>query len=113
MRVVLRRQWISAAAFVVVLAAIFSAGTPYPWTDVPINALFALLYTVVLLRFGLLALVATDLASEFLLGVPRTLDFSAWYAGLGMAPLVALALIAWYGFHTSRGGRRLLKEDAL
>jgi len=53
------------------------------------------------------------LVSEFLLGVPRALDMSAWYAGVGIAPLVLVALIAWFAFRISLGGRRLLSDDAV
>ncbi|HYW41928.1 MAG TPA: hypothetical protein VE959_03665 [Bryobacteraceae bacterium] len=112
-RVVLRKQWIAAAVFVLILTALFSTGTVYPRTDIPLNLLGAGVFTFVLLRFGLLALIATDLMTSLLTDVPRTLDFSAWYAGTGMAPLVLAALIAVYAFRTSLGGRPLLKDDAI
>ncbi len=112
-RVVLRRQWIAAAAFVVLVAAVSSAGTAYPWTDVPVNVLFGAIYAFVLLRFGLVALIVTDGIFEIMLGAPRTLDFSSWYAGVGVLPLVLAASIAYYGFRMSLAGRRLLREDLL
>jgi serine/threonine-protein kinase len=107
-RVVVRKQWIAAAAFIVVGTLVDSGGTSYPWIDYTANALFAGLAVFVLLRFGLLALIATEAFSQFLTGVPRTLDFSAWYAGIGVASLVLVALMAIYGFRTSLAGRRLL-----
>jgi len=85
-----------------------SGGTSYPWIDYTANALFAGLAVFVLLRFGLLALIATEAFSQFLTGVPRTLDFSAWYAGIGVASRVLVALMAIYGFRASLAGRRLL-----
>jgi hypothetical protein len=113
LRLVLRNQWLASAAFVVILTAVFGMGTSYPWVDTPANLLFAALYTVVLLRFGLLALVVTELVATCLLGVPRTLDFSSWYAAMGMAPLAICAALAFFGFRTSLGGRKLLNEEAL
>jgi hypothetical protein len=40
---------------------------------------------------------------------PVTLDTSAWYAGIGYASLVVIALAAFYGFRTSLGGRRVFE----
>ena len=107
-RAVLRKQWIAAAAFIAIASVVNTGGTSYPWVDYTANALFAGLTVVVLLRFGLLALIATEALSQFLTGVPRTLDFSAWYSGIGVASLVLVALIAIYGFRTSLAGRKLL-----
>ncbi|MGA3017948.1 MAG: protein kinase [Bryobacteraceae bacterium] len=109
--VLLRRQWLAAAAFIALVTVIFSAGTVYPWIDYPIALLMAGLYAFVLMRFGLLALVFAETLSDFLLGVPRTLDFSSWYAWIGMAPLLVVAAIAIFGFRTSLGGRPLLRDE--
>ena len=109
--VLLPRQWLAAAGFTVLVAVIFSLGTAYPWIDYPIGLLLAALYAFVLIRFGLLALVFAETLSLFLLGVPRTLDFSSWYAWIGMAPLLVVAAIAIFGFRTSLGGQPLLKDD--
>jgi len=109
--VILRRQWLAAAGFVVLITLIFSISTVYPWVDYPINLLIAALYAFILLRFGLLTLVFAEIVSTALLGVPRTLDFSSWYAWTGMIPLIVVALITIYGFRISLGGRRLLKDE--
>jgi serine/threonine-protein kinase len=111
-RVVLRKQWLAAAAFIIVFAVASSSDIFYPWVDWPLNILFAGLIAFILIRFGLLALIAAEALSNFLLGVPRTLDFSQWYAGMGIAPVVLVALIALYGFRISLGGRKLLKVDS-
>jgi len=108
LRAVLRKQWIAAAAFIGVASVLNTFGTSYPRVDYPAHALFGALIVFVLLRFGLLALIATEALSRFLTGVPRTLDFSAWYSGIGVASLVLVALIAIYGFRTSLAGRKLL-----
>jgi len=109
--VILRRQWLAAAGFVVLVTLVFSVNAVYPWVDYPINLLTAALYAFILLRFGLLTLVFTEVIQTALLDVPRTLDFSSWYAWIGMMPLMVAALITIYGFRTSLGGRRLLKDE--
>jgi hypothetical protein len=45
--------------------------------------------------------------------MPRTLDCSSWYAGLGMIPVVLLAGIAIYGFRLSLTGRKLLRSELI
>lgn len=107
-RVLLRNQWLAAAAFMAIFASADSVGAVYPMVDWTANALFAGICLFVLLRFGLLALIVTDALSQFLTGVPRTLNFSAWYAGVGVVSLVIVALVAFYGFRTSLAGRKLL-----
>ncbi len=110
MRVLLRKRWIAATAAVAVLTLI-SLGTPTaPAIDIPATIIMELLEVVVLLRFGVPAVITGGIVAVYLLDVPITLDFSLWYAAIGIVPLAACALIAWYGFRTSLAGRPLLAE---
>jgi hypothetical protein len=44
-------------------------------------------------------------------GFPATLDFSAWYAGIGViGPLTALAL-AGYGFWVALAGQPIFRDE--
>jgi hypothetical protein len=96
------------------VAGVFkSSGIVNPWIDVPSVALISAVYIAVLLRYGMLAMIVVDVIATFLLGLPRTFDLSAWYAGIGFAPLVAVALVAVFGFRTSLAGRPVLREDLL
>jgi hypothetical protein len=36
---------------------------------------------------------------------PLTTQGSAWYAGISLAGILLMAAMAFYGFHTSLGGR--------
>ena len=110
MRVALRNQWAAAIVCALVLGLIDTGGTAHPAVDWPINLLQAGLLVFVLLRFGLVALMALNLVNDLLLGVPRTLDFSLWYAPMGMLPLVLAAGIAVYGFRISLAGRPLFQD---
>jgi predicted Ser/Thr protein kinase len=107
LRVTLRRVWIASAAFVGLFVLIDGAGSALPWIELPLHALTALLVVMILLRFGLLALMAAKAFSQFLLDCPRTLDSSLWYFGVGIAPLVVVALVAYYGFRVALAGRPL------
>ena len=59
----------------------------------------------VLIRFGLLALVANFVFYHVLGHFPLTTQGSAWYAGISLAGILLMAAMAFYGFYTSLGGR--------
>jgi hypothetical protein len=59
------------------------------------------------------AVITLGVVSTYLLDVPITLDFSSWYAAIGIAPLAASILIAWYGFRVSLAGRPLWRDEIL
>ncbi|MDR3699551.1 MAG: serine/threonine-protein kinase [Candidatus Sulfopaludibacter sp.] len=111
-RIVLRNQWLSMGVFIALLAALNSSGTGYPRTDIPLYALMAAINAFLLMRYGLLVGMVSDLLYDFIIGIPRTLDFSLWYASTGMLPLVLTGLIAIYGFRVALGGRKLLTMAA-
>jgi len=58
-----------------------------------------------LIRFGVLALVAANIFNVFLGSFPLTMQMSAWYADISLAGILLMAAIAFYAFHTSLGGR--------
>ena len=111
LRVVLRKEWAAAIVCALLMGVIYSAGTAYPAVDWTINLLQAGRCVVLLMRYGLVALIAAVAVNSFLLDVPRTLDFSLWYAPMGMLPLVLAAGIAIYGFRVSLAGRPLFKDE--
>jgi hypothetical protein len=98
-RVILRKQWLGTIAFLAAVTVMIG-GLSNPVKMVPIGLGFAVLYAFVLLRFGFLALITTSICAHLLLAIPRTFDFSMWYAGIGAAPVVIVALIALWGFRT-------------
>jgi hypothetical protein len=63
------------------------------------------LMVFLLIRFGLLAIVAQGFVNGLLSEWPLTMQGSAWYAGIGLTGILLLAALAFYGFYTSLGGR--------
>ena len=86
MRVLLRKQWIAAAAAVAILTIMsFSSGPPAaPAIDIPATVLLETLEVLVLLHFGVPAVIVADVISNYVVNVPNTLDFSSWYASTGL-----------------------------
>ncbi len=112
-RVALRKEWLAAVGAVAILTAMSVGNTSAPMIDIPATVCLQAIEIFVLLRFGVPAVIAGGLVMNYLLDVPMTLDFSSWYAAIGLLPLVACGLIAWYGFRTSLAGKPLLKDEML
>ena len=110
LRVVVRNEWVAVAGPVAVIALIAQSQSGFPRPDLQtlIAVLNWVILPVVVLRVGLIAAIFAS-AIEDILSLPHTLDFSAWYAGATLVPLILLALLAIYGYRTSVAGRRLIQ----
>jgi hypothetical protein len=114
LRAVLRRDWLAAGAFVSIYMALnWLSATASP----PLAALFSAVETALLvftmLRFGLVALIASFFVWLSLLLFPITADFSVWYAGASLFALLGVAAIAAFAFHSSLAGRPLFGDAEL
>jgi hypothetical protein len=102
LRVILRKEWLAAAVFVLFFAV------PSFLDGGLISGAFALVVAAVViflfLRFGLLALVFANYFGHCL-QFPLTTDSSAWYAGTSLFVLSVLAALAIYGFRIALAGR--------
>jgi hypothetical protein len=106
LRTLLRKEWAAAVASVLISTVLFAAGEN---SFAPATLVFWLIFTSVvvflLIRFGLLVLVANFVVHAALVSFPLTTQGSAWYAGISLAGILLMAAIAFYGFYTSLGGR--------
>ncbi len=105
LRVLLRKQWAAAVAWVLLPTVLVAAVSRFD----PVQVLGALIFfglaVFVMIRFGLLALVANFMVYSILTTYPLTTQGSAWYAGISLAGILLIAAMAFYGFYTSLGGR--------
>ena len=85
----------------------------HPWVSVPLSMAVWAATVLVLIRFGVLAVVAQSLVQELLLVSPLTRDLSAWYAGVSLVVVLIVVVLAGFGFYASLGGRPLLREELL
>jgi hypothetical protein len=67
----------------------------------------------VVMRFGLVAAACWYAAPRFINLYPSPIDASVWYASYGYAALAILAVIVFYAFRYSLGGRPLLASSRL
>jgi serine/threonine-protein kinase len=103
LRVVLRKQW-AAVATVLLFPALGIVGSCDPGLAVSL-LVFIGVALFLLIRFGLLALVANFVLWYLLTNFPLTIQASAWYAGISLVGILLMAAIAFYGFYSSLGGR--------
>ena len=80
---------------------------------IPAMVLFFAILTIVTIRFRLVARVAVWCAYLFLTGFPLTLNFSAWYAGIGLIGPLAVLVLGGFAFHTSLGGQKVFEGKLL
>jgi serine/threonine-protein kinase len=114
LRLLLRRDWLAAGAFVLVYVLLNVLGYPAaPLTGALFAAVQTGLLVFVMLRFGLLALAAASFAYVLLILFPITADFSVWYAGVSLFAVIGVAAIAAFAFHNSLAGRPLFGDADL
>jgi len=111
LRVLLRKQW-AAVVTVLFFPALGIIGSRDPGLAVSV-LVFASMALFLLIRFGLLALVANYVLWYLLTNFPLTIEASAWYAGISLVGILLMAAIAFYGFYNSLGGRPVFGSAVL
>jgi hypothetical protein len=109
-RVLLRKEWAAAVAFVLFFTVFLNApqlfaGGPAAASALMIGLILNGLSVFLLIRLGMLALVASVVFQFCFLGLPLTIQGSAWYASISLTGILLMAAITFYGFYTSLGGR--------
>jgi len=122
-RLIFRRQWLAATAFVLLFAALGSqnfsqlsgeqGGVAPIVFGIVLGGINAAIIITLLVRFGILATAAAILAGGICDSYPLTLDFSTPYVGATMFGMLVLAAYSLYGFRTSLAGRALFRDNIL
>src|SRR5215471_12268901 len=90
-----RRDWLAVVFFALIYAVMFYTGN---WQVSVRTILLYGLIAMAMTRCGLVAAAVTAFANMALTLFPVTLNFSVWYAGIGLAPLVATLALAVFAF---------------
>jgi serine/threonine-protein kinase len=111
LRVVLRKPWLAALAFVAAWTAIRTFDSHHLLIDISTFAAIYAIAAFVVLRFGLIALATGIFTVDLLLDIPITTRFSNWYVGGSLFVfLTVIGLVIW-GCYTSLGGQKLWKAE--
>jgi len=111
LRVLLRKEWLAAIVFVAIWVTLKTLGSDYPSIEGPAWTLLYAVAAIVVFRFGFVALAVGLFVTDMLLNVPLTLDFSSWYAGSTLLPLLSVAALAVWGFYNALAGQKLWKTE--
>jgi serine/threonine-protein kinase len=109
-RAVLRNQIIAALVFILSGAGLL--GSSDLRTFLGMLVLFSLGY-LILMRFGLLAVIMQLFSTLLLTWFPVTFNTTAWHSDYGFAALCILTAIVLYAFYTSLGGRPIFGTPRL
>jgi len=113
LRALFRNQWIAGAVFGLIFAAVGFFGGDQAWATAIETFLAFFLTAVLLLRWGLLALIGEYFANNVFIAIPFTAHTSAWYFGYSIFMLAAILALAVWGFRTATAGRRLWRAGLL
>lgn len=111
LRVILRKQWLAAAGFTLLFGVQALLTSDHPLVDLPLVIIIYGVAAVVVVRFGLIALASGIFMADLIGNAPQTTDFSAWYSGATLFPLLVVAALSVWAFYTSLAGRPLLKNE--
>ncbi len=111
LRLVLRRRWLAYGAFVLLSWGIVGVQMG-DWRLMLTLALpLSLLWSVVLVRGGLLAFAVGFYLARLLPRIPLTLDMSQAYAATSLMVMLAVTALLVFGLSVALGGRPLLRDD--
>jgi hypothetical protein len=105
LRTLLRKEWAAAIAWVLLFTSFAAEGDQFDPVRLVGTLIFFGLSVFVMIRYGLLALVANFMVYNILQSFPLTTQASAWYAGISLTGIMLIAALALYAFYTSLGGR--------
>jgi len=113
LRLMLRRTWIAAVVFSVLVIAAFNPGMGHPAPYLISSLMVMAIFWFVLFRFGLLSLILGYTVSDLLCQLPLTFDLSSWYGYVTLLTLFTTVGVAVWGFRVALAGRRLFRDEIL
>ena len=94
-----------------ILALSFSAGGAFSYIGLAVAGLISGVFLLVLVRYGLLAVMSVIVFGVGLSNLPASLDASAWHVRNSWLAMAVFVAVAAYSFHLSLGGRSLFDDS--
>jgi predicted Ser/Thr protein kinase len=107
LKVVLRKDWLAAIAFVAIFALPRGLSSSYVSIDLPLLILVYAIAVLIVFRFGLIPLAVAIFTVDMVSGLPFSADFSMWYMPTSILALLSVVALAGWGFYHSLGGEPL------
>jgi hypothetical protein len=112
LKVLLRKDWLAAIAFVAVYALPLGLSSSYVAVELPSEILIYAVAVLLVFRFGLVPLACAIFTVDMLANVPFSADLSAWYMPASVLALLSIVSLAAWGFYHSLGGEPLWRPEA-
>jgi serine/threonine protein kinase/class 3 adenylate cyclase len=112
-RLSLRKEWLAVLVTILLPSIPLAVRGDQPVLYTTLQLVFCSVALVVLIRFGLLALVVNLCVHFILHSYPLTAHLSAWYAQPTFFVFLLLLAAAVFGFYTSTAGKKLFGEVSL
>ncbi|MGD0007797.1 MAG: serine/threonine-protein kinase [Terriglobia bacterium] len=113
LRLLLRKDWVAAAALVLIFTAANALSERYLLVDAVVNAVYWGITIFILMRFGLFPLMAFFLTYDLLNLFVHSMHLSQWHAASTILGVLSVLALAVYGFHVSLAGRPVFSGAAL
>jgi serine/threonine protein kinase len=111
LKLALRKDWLSAIAFVAIFTTSKSLGSTHPVVEVVTWILIWSILVLIVYRFGLVALACAIFTVDLLANLPLTADLSAWYFGTSAFALLSVVALAVWGFYHALGSEAWQNKD--
>ncbi|HEV7500264.1 MAG TPA: hypothetical protein VGQ33_09690, partial [Vicinamibacteria bacterium] len=111
LRVLLRRPWLAAVAFVVLFATPHVLGARHLAVEAPTAIAIYAIAVLAGLRFGLLTLAVGIWTVDLMLSIPFTASLGSWYAGPTLFAVATILGATVWGFRTALAGRPLWSAE--
>ena len=111
LRVLLRKDWIAAIAFIAIFVTLQSLRNSHLEVAIPAFLLVYLILLLIVFRFGLLPVAIGVFTVDMVANVPLTADFSEWYMSTSLLAVLSLVALAGWGFYHSLGGAPVWKVE--
>jgi serine/threonine-protein kinase len=111
LKVVLRKDWLAAIAFVAIFALPRGFSSSYVAVELPTQILVYVVAVLIVFRFGLVPLACAIFTVDMLANIPFTADLSAWYIPTAILAVLSIVAMAGWGFYHSLGGEPLWSPE--
>jgi ABC-type antimicrobial peptide transport system permease subunit len=110
-RVLFRKPWLAALAFVALWTFTKSYGEHHLTYILPAYVAVYGIAAFVVLRFGFIALAVGIFTVDLVSNLPLTTDLSSWYLGNSIFAVLLIAAITVWGCYCALAGQKLIKEN--
>jgi predicted Ser/Thr protein kinase len=111
LKVVLRKDWLAAIAFVAIFAIPRAMSSPHISIELPVEVAVYAIAVLIVFRFGLIPLAVAIFTINVVANLPFSTDLSAWYMTGSLLALLSVVAIAAWGFYHSLGGTAIWKFE--